>query len=157
MRIFPDRNLEHFALAVFFTVMSACSGESPPEGSSNTSATPRLAPTTAANQPGNDFPTLERVEYVLQCMQEHGGQNYDNLYHCVCAVDTIAGMMSHEDFAQARTYTYLFDLPGERGGEFRDPPESERLRAKLKEAKAVAQRSCFPDDAGTKKSQGRKS
>lgn len=156
MRIFPYRNLGRFMFVVFLTVMSACSDESPQGGSSNIGAAPEVAPTLTASRPGNDFPTLERVEYVLQCMQEHGGQNYDNLYHCVCAVDTIAGMMSHEDFAQARTYTYLFDLPGERGGEFRDPPESERLRAKLKEAKAVAQRSCFPGDAAAKKSDDRK-
>lgn len=156
MRIFPYWNLGRFAFVVFLTVTSGCSDESSQEDSSNTSATSEMAPTPTASRPGNDFPTLERVEYVLQCMQEHGGQNYDNLYHCVCAVDTIAGMMSHEDFAQARTYTYLFDLPGERGGEFRDPPESEQLRAKLKEAKAAAQRSCFPGDASGKKSEARK-
>lgn len=92
----------------------------------------------------NDFPTLARVEYVMQCMLEHGGQNYDNLYHCVCAADTVAGKLSYEDFAQAQTFTYLFNLPGERGGEFRDPPQSAQLRTRLKEAKALAQETCFP-------------
>jgi hypothetical protein len=156
MRILPYRNPGRFALIAFLTMMAACTGESQQGGSSNTAAAPEVTPPAAATRRDNDFPTLERVEYVLQCMQEHGGQNYDNLYHCVCAVDTIAGMMSHEDFAQARTYTYLFDLPGERGGEFRDPPESERLRMKLKEAKAAAQSSCFPGDASAKKSDDRK-
>ena len=92
----------------------------------------------------NDFPTQARVEYVMQCMQEHGGQNYDNLYHCVCSVDKIAAKMSHEEFAQAQTFTYLFNTPGERGAEFRDPPQSDKLRKKLKEVKAEAAAACFP-------------
>jgi hypothetical protein len=77
-------------------------------------------------------------------MQEQGGQDYDNLYHCVCAADTIASKLSYQDFAQAQTFTYLFGMAGERGGEFRDPPQSEQLRTRLKEAKALAQDTCFP-------------
>lgn len=101
------------------------------------------APTTPAER-ANDFPTLARVEYVMQCMLEHGGQNYDNLYHCVCAADTVANQLSYEEFAQAQTFTYLYNTPGERGGEFRDPPQSSQLRTRLKEAKALAQKDCFP-------------
>lgn len=92
----------------------------------------------------NDFPTQARVEYVLGCMQEHGGQNYDNLYHCVCSADKIASKMSYDEFSQAQTFTFLFNTPGERGGEFRDPPQSDKLRKKLKEAKAEAATACFP-------------
>lgn len=98
----------------------------------------------AAPENRNDFPTLARVEYVLQCMLEHGGQNYDNLYHCVCAADTLASRLSYEEFAQAQTFSYLYNMPGERGGEFRDPPQSKELRSRLKEAKALAQTTCFP-------------
>jgi len=102
------------------------------------------APREAAAKPANDFPTLNRVEYVLQCMQDHGGQNYDNLYHCTCAVDYIAGRMSHEEFDQAQAFTYLFNTPGERGAEFRDPPQSDKLRSLLKKTKAEAAEQCFP-------------
>ncbi|MFO1418963.1 MAG: hypothetical protein U1E83_09875 [Methylotetracoccus sp.] len=98
----------------------------------------------AAARDQNDFPTQARVEYVLQCMVEHGGQNYDNLYHCVCAVDLLASRMSYDEFGQAQTFTYLFNTPGERGGEFRDPPESKRLRTLYKEARTAAESSCFP-------------
>lgn len=104
------------------------------------SPTPAVIP-----ESGNNFPTLARVEYVLQCMLEHGGQNYDNLYHCVCAADTIAGKLSYEEFAQAQTFTYLYNMPGERGGQFRDPPQSGELRTRLKEAKALANSTCFPE------------
>lgn len=80
----------------------------------------------------------------MQCMLEHGGQNYDNLYHCVCVADTLASQLRYEEFAQAQTFTYLYNTPGERGGEFRDPPQSGQLRTRLKEAKALAQQKCFP-------------
>lgn len=93
----------------------------------------------------NDFPTQARVEYVLQCMEEHGGQNYDNMYHCVCMVDKVAEAMSYDDFAQAQTFTYLFNTPGERGGEFRDPPQSAKLRTQLKEVTTQARETCFPN------------
>lgn len=109
-----------------------------------TSAPP--SPETEAKET-NDFPTLARVEYVLQCMQEHGGQNYNNLYHCTCAVDKIASRMSHDEFVQAQTFTYGFSMAGERGAEFRDPPESAKLREKYKEAKKYAQEACFPAGA----------
>ena len=91
----------------------------------------------------NDFPTLARVEYVLQCMEEQGGQNYNNLYHCTCAIDKIASRMSHDEFVQAQTFTLGFNVVGERGAEFRDPPQSEKLREKYKEVTKNAQESCF--------------
>jgi hypothetical protein len=98
-----------------------------------------------AVKPGNDFPTLARVEYVFECMEQSGGQNYDNLYHCVCALDKIAAQMPHEEFAQAQTFAHLFSLPGERGGEFRDPQQSSTLRNKLKNVTTEARAACFPE------------
>lgn len=99
----------------------------------------------ASNAPRtvNDFPTQARVEYVSQCMAEHGGANLDNMYHCVCAVDKIASLMSFQDYSEALTFTYMFDTPGDKGGEFRDPPKSERLRTQLKSAQKEAA-ICFP-------------
>ena len=101
------------------------------------------APTAAA--PANDFPTLTRVEYVLNCMQEKGGKNYDNLYHCVCAVDHVAAKLSHEEFIQAETFETNKNLAGERGGVFRDPTQSKVLRDKLKSALDEANATCFPN------------
>lgn len=91
----------------------------------------------------NDFPTQARVEYVMQCMAEHGGANLDNSYHCVCAVDKIAGLMNFQDYSEALTFTYMFDTPGDKGGEFRDPPKSKELRDRLKAAQKEAE-ACFP-------------
>ena len=91
----------------------------------------------------NDFPTQARVEYVTQCMAEHGGTNLDNMYHCVCAVDKIASLMNYQDYSESLTFTYMFDTPGDKGGEFRDPPKSKELRDRLKNAKKEAE-ACFP-------------
>jgi len=131
----------NFRFAIGFTglaLLAACTSSMKP---TNVETSPAAQVQT---KPANDFPTLSRVEYVLQCMGQNGGQNYDNLYHCTCAVDHIASKMSHEEFDQAQAFTYLFNTPGERGGEFRDPPQSEKLRALLKSTKAEAAEICFP-------------
>lgn len=91
----------------------------------------------------NDFPTLARVEYVFECMQKHGGQNYDNLYHCSCALDELAKQLSYQEYSEAIVFTKLRTMPGEAGGVFRDPPQADKLRAKLKAAEEAAQAVCF--------------
>jgi hypothetical protein len=107
------------------------------------SAAKKALPTEYTIRTVNDFPTQARVEYVSQCMAEKGGANLDNMYHCVCAVDKIASYMSYQDYAESLTFTYMFDTPGDKGGEFRDPPKSKILRDKLKYAQKEAE-SCFP-------------
>lgn len=91
----------------------------------------------------NDYPTQTRVEYVLQCMQKHGGQHYDTLYPCVCVIDKLATKLSHEEFEQAKTFGYLRSLPGEAGGIFRDPPKAKELKKRLEEAEQFAESTCF--------------
>jgi hypothetical protein len=113
------------------------------------------APKDAAPAIANDFPTQARVEYVMQCMAERGGQNLDNMYHCVCAIDKIAGHFGYQEYSEALTFTYMFDMPGEKGGEFRDPPKSKELRDKLKAAKKEAE-GCFPALATGAKEEGKK-
>lgn len=91
----------------------------------------------------NGYPTQVRVEYVLQCMEKNGGQNYDSMYPCVCSIDKIAAKLGYEDFAEAQTFTYMRSAPGEAGGLFRDPPRAKELRKRLQEAEAFAQKNCF--------------
>jgi hypothetical protein len=91
----------------------------------------------------NDFPTQARVEFVVGCMNQRGGVNYDNMYHCSCAVDRIAERLSYADFAEAETFAMLKRTPGERGGVFRDPPRAEELVTALEDAESAAEKSCF--------------
>jgi hypothetical protein len=131
-----------FILILTSVLLAGCD----PSGKQQAAA-PAAQPGTALApaSTNNDFPTLTRVEYVLSCMQEKGGKNYDNLYHCVCAVDKIAAQMPHEEFMQAQTFETNKNLAGERGGVFRDPPQSKILRDKLKAVNDAAVESCFPN------------
>ncbi len=90
----------------------------------------------------NDFSTQTRVEYVLECMNQRGGQSYQFFYPCVCSVDKIATLMTDEEYTQAQTYSRFRSLPGERGSVFRDPPKSRDLRKRLEEAKSLAAKAC---------------
>jgi len=91
----------------------------------------------------NDFPTQARVEYVLRCMDYRGGQNYDNLYSCVCVIDKIAKTIEYDEYSEAEVFAQLFSTPGERGGVFRDPDRARLLVKKLKDVTEVAEKSCF--------------
>jgi hypothetical protein len=149
-KIFPARTPRPAALTLLLAGLNACDPQP---------VQPTVQTSTASEQPAaaqgaaGDFPTLTRVEYVLQCMQEHGGQNYDNMYHCACAVDVIAKAMTADEYDQAVTFTNLFGMGGERGAVFRDPPQSEQLRNKLKDAKAAANDACFPKTPGSARGQ----
>ncbi|CCE23574.1 MULTISPECIES: hypothetical protein [Methylotuvimicrobium] len=91
----------------------------------------------------SDFPTQERVDYVLSCIAKKGGLTYITQYGCGCKIDKIAEKMSFADYDQARTFGFMRKTPGEAGGVFRDPPEAKRLRKLMEEAEAYAEKSCF--------------
>jgi hypothetical protein len=99
-----------------------------------------LAPVTAF---ANDFPTLDRVDYVLTCMKKHGGQTVDNLYACSCAIDVMAEKLPYDTFVESSTYASFKRMPGERGGLFRDNEKGEELTKVLKEAEKEAESRCF--------------
>lgn len=91
----------------------------------------------------NDFPTRDRVDYVLECVAKHGGLSYINQYACGCKIDKIAEQLSFEEYDAARTFAQMQKTPGEQGAAFRDPKQSKDLRSKLKEADAAAEKACF--------------
>lgn len=91
----------------------------------------------------NDFPTRDRVDYVLECVAKHGGLSYINQYACGCKIDKIAEKLSFEEYEAARTFVQMQKTPGENGAPFRDPKQSKDLRTKLKEADEAAEKACF--------------
>lgn len=117
--------IRHLGVAVFaFFCASAESGAAKPSNSNT-----------------NDFPTLARVEYVLRCMDYHGGQVYENMYACVCSIDRIASEFSYDEFLRAEVLAQLRTTPGERGGLFREG--GRELVAKYQEVTEAAESSCF--------------
>jgi hypothetical protein len=91
----------------------------------------------------NDYPTRDRVEFVLNCVAQHGGLSYINQYACGCKLDKIAEKLSFNDFEAAKTFSYLKSMAGDNGGMARDPKQSKDLRKQLKEAEESAEKSCF--------------
>jgi hypothetical protein len=92
----------------------------------------------------NDYPTRDRVEYVLNCVAQHGGLTYITQYACGCKIDKIAEKLTFKEFEAAKTFTYLSKgQTGDAGAVFRDPAQSKDLRSRLKEAEAYAEKSCF--------------
>lgn len=94
-----------------------------------------------ADERPNDFPTLARVEYVLRCMDYHGGQIYENLYGCVCSLDRVAREFSYDAFVKAEVLAQLRSTPGERGGLFREGGKEQV--GKYFEVTEAAEKACF--------------
>jgi hypothetical protein len=90
----------------------------------------------------NDFPTTSRVEYVLECMRDHGGK-HEYLYKCSCAIDQIASRLKYDDYAEASTASRHQSLGGERGAEFRDPPTVREMARNYKTIQRQANDACF--------------
>jgi len=79
----------------------------------------------------NDYPTRDRVEYVLNCLQELGRNSMDDLQTCSCRVDSVASAMSFETYGYAVTYNRNKRMTGEKGGVFRDNKAGKRLAKEL--------------------------
>jgi hypothetical protein len=108
--------------------------------------TPKKASTPAVLV--NDYPTRDRVEYVLNCIAQHDGSiqkmSYVTQYACGCKIDKIAEKLNFADYEAAKTFTYLSKgQTGDAGGVFRDPAQSKDLRTRIKEAEQEAEKNCF--------------
>ncbi|MDP1774932.1 MAG: hypothetical protein Q8L15_21910 [Methylobacter sp.] len=91
-----------------------------------------------------DYPTRDRVEYVLNCVAQHGGLTYITQYACGCKIDKIAEKLSFAEYEAAKTFTYLTKgQTGDAASAMRDPAQSKDLRKRLKEAEQSAEKSCF--------------
>ena len=92
----------------------------------------------------SDYPTRDRVEYVLNCVAQHGGLSYITQYACGCKIDKIAEKLSFTEYETAKTFTYLSKgQTGDAGAAMRDPAQSKDLRKRLKDAEQSAEKSCF--------------
>ncbi len=91
----------------------------------------------------NDYPTLDRVNYALDCMDRHGGQNIDNLLSCSCEIDKVAAKMTYEAFVDAQTYLQNKDTPGDKGDVFRESAHAKKSYNVLVEAREEAEKPCF--------------
>lgn len=89
----------------------------------------------------NDFPTQDRVEYVLECMQQHPGKQ-EYLYKCACTIDQIAQALRYDDYVEMATALRHRAMSGQRGAAFRDPPTVKAMAAAYQVVQEQARKAC---------------
>ncbi len=92
--------------------------------------------------PANDYPTAARADYVIGCLGSSGFKR-ENLERCACGIDTIADLMTYEDYDQANTILSLQQGGlGDRGSMFRDTPIAKERTEQLRRAQAEVGLQC---------------
>jgi hypothetical protein len=89
----------------------------------------------------SEYPTVERVEFVLECMQRNAGKQ-EFLYKCACVMDELARRYTYDDFVEASTAARFQSLGGERGGVFRDPPKTRETAKRYMQVHSDAMKRC---------------
>ena len=97
----------------------------------------------SADAAGNDFPTVDRVEYVQECMRSHPGNRYEMLYKCSCTLDRIAAEIRYDEYVELWTAANAISIGGERGAQLRDSKMSRDMAKKFRYIEESAQKSCF--------------
>ncbi|HXC75825.1 MAG TPA: hypothetical protein VNU19_02125, partial [Candidatus Acidoferrum sp.] len=57
-------------------------------------------------------------------------------------IDQIAQKLTYDDFVESATAARYQNLPGDRGGEFRDPPETHKAAKQYLQIQSDAKKSC---------------
>ena len=92
--------------------------------------------------PANDYPTAARADYVIGCLAGSGFKR-ELLNRCSCSIDTIADLMTFEDYDQASTVLSMQQGGlGGRGALFRDTPIAKQRLEELRRAQAEATLRC---------------
>jgi hypothetical protein len=89
----------------------------------------------------NDYPTIARVEYVVDCMRTTGPAE-ENVYKCACVIDRIAEKLKYDDYVEASTFSKYASTSGERGGVFRDADEAKQKAKLYREVETGAFKAC---------------
>ena len=95
----------------------------------------------AGTATAHDYPTAGRVEFVLECMQRNAGKQ-EFVYKCACVIDEIAQKYSYDDFIEAATAARYQSLGGDRGGLFRDPPQTQEAAKRYMQIQGEAMKRC---------------
>lgn len=91
----------------------------------------------------NDFPTVDRVLYVQDCMRNNPGPYYEMVNKCSCALDNMAGDVKFDDYVTMVTVVNAISIGGERGGELRDNETIKPQIKRYRELQQKVQKACF--------------
>jgi hypothetical protein len=92
---------------------------------------------------GNDFPTVDRVLYVQECLRAHPGPQFEMINKCSCALDNLARELKFDDYVTLSTTVKAMSIGGERGSTIRDAPALEAQAKRYRELQAKAEKGCF--------------
>ena len=102
-----------------------------------------LATTAAQAAPAaNDFPTVDRVLYVQECMRAHPGPQFEMINKCSCTLDALAKSVKYNDYVTMSTIGKAMSIGGERGGAIRDVPSLEPQLKRYRELQRKAEKAC---------------
>ena len=91
----------------------------------------------------NDFPTLARVEYVLECLNDNAGHRHEMVYKCVCAVDRVAETVPYDRWVELSTFFKAQPMAGERGAYVRERSDIREQLKSYRELQIKAKKACF--------------
>jgi hypothetical protein len=97
----------------------------------------------AGHAAANDFPTVDRVLYVQECMKANPGPNYEMVNKCSCALDALAREVKYDDYVNMTTIVNAISIGGERGSELRDNETVKPQIKRYRELQAKVQQGCF--------------
>jgi hypothetical protein len=100
-----------------------------------------LAASLAAQ--ANDFPTVDRVLYVQECMRANPGPQFEMVNKCSCALDRLAAEVRFDDWVGMSTIVNAVSIGGERGGQLRDNESLKPQIARYRELQARVRKACF--------------
>ncbi len=91
----------------------------------------------------NDFPTVDRVFYVQECIKDNPGPNFEMVNKCSCALDALAREVKFDDYVSMITVTKAVSIGGERGGELRDNETIKPQIKRYRDLQAKSYKACF--------------
>jgi hypothetical protein len=91
----------------------------------------------------NDFSTVTRVHYVLDCMAANEDMNvYEGTHKCSCVVDKLAEVFTEREFEDISVGFRYKNLPADRGATFRDDKQIRSGLDLFEETHAKAYKEC---------------
>jgi hypothetical protein len=97
----------------------------------------------AASAQANDFPTVDRVLYVQECVRNNPGPHYEMINKCSCALDRMASEVKFADYVGMNTIINAVTIGGERGGQLRDNESLKPQIARYRDLQAKVRKACF--------------
>lgn len=102
-----------------------------------------FAAMVATEARAHDYPTAERVEFVLECMRDYPGPEFEMVHKCSCALDRIAEELTYDAFVEGSTLAKAVTIAGERGSVLRDNDAAQSDARKFRSIYKEARRKCM--------------